>query len=126
MDQRSQAEADPNTRLAADRTVLAAERTYAAWVRSGLAALASGIGTKALLKELVPEWMILSTATLLVLFSGFCFAAAVRRELLPGLPPPRPHVQRIPPAVLILVNGFLAVVALAALVGIWTGRTGQP
>jgi len=77
MDQHTRADKDPSTRLAADRTILAAERTYAAWVRTGLAALASGIGTKTLLKELVPEWLILSTATLLVIFSGFCFGAAI-------------------------------------------------
>jgi len=31
-------------------------------------------------------------------------------------------VFRIPPWILIAVNGFLALVALAALVGIWFGR----
>jgi putative membrane protein len=31
-------------------------------------------------------------------------------------------VSRIPPWVLVAVNGFLALVALAALVGIWFGR----
>jgi putative membrane protein len=126
MDQSGKPEIDVNTRLAADRTVLAAERTYAAWVRSGLAALASGVGTKTLLNELVPEWLIISTATLLVLFSGFCFAAAVWRELAPGLPPPKPHVKRLPRTLLLLVNGFLVLVTLVALVGIWTGRTGHP
>src|SRR5687768_3219458 len=73
--------ADRRTELAADRTVFAAERTYAAWVRTGLAALASGIGAKKLLEGVVPEWMIIGTGSVLVLFSAFCFAAAVWRQV---------------------------------------------
>ena len=113
--------ADRRTELAADRTVLAAERTYAAWVQLGLAALASGIGAKALLADVVPAWLTISVGTVLVLFSAFCFGAAVWRQLDPGVPPPRPDVRRIPSHVLIAVNGFLALVALAALLGIWFG-----
>jgi inner membrane protein YidH len=115
--------ADRTTQLAADRTVFAAERTYAAWVRTGLLAMASGIGAKALLSGLVPQWVIIGTGSLLVLFSAFCFGAAVWRHLDPGVPPPRADVARMPPWILIAVNGFLALVALAALVGIWFGRT---
>ncbi|WP_112543229.1 DUF202 domain-containing protein [Rhizobium sp. BK379] len=54
---------DRRTVLAADRTVYAAERTYAAWMRTGLTALASGIGAKALLAEVVPEFLIVTTGT---------------------------------------------------------------
>jgi uncharacterized membrane protein YidH (DUF202 family) len=57
--------------LAGDRTVLAAERTYAAWVRTGLVALASGIGAKKLLSGILPEWMIVATGSLLVMFAAF-------------------------------------------------------
>jgi len=116
--------ADRRTELAADRTVLAAERTYASWVQLGLGALASGIGAKKLLEDLVPEWLIISVGTLLVLFSAFCFGAAVWRQIDPGVPPPRPDVRRIPPHLLVIVNGFLALVALAALLGIWFGKSG--
>jgi putative membrane protein len=116
--------ADRRTELAADRTVFAAERTYAAWVRTGLAALASGIGAKKLLEGVVPEWMIIATGTLLILFSAFCFGAAVWRQVFVGAPPPVPDVKRIPPPILVLVNGFLMLVALAALLSIWFGRTG--
>jgi putative membrane protein len=83
------------TELAADRTVFAAERTYAAWVRTGLMALASGIGAKALLSEVIPQWLIIATGTVLVLFSAFCFGAAVWRHLEPGVPPPQVDVSRI-------------------------------
>jgi putative membrane protein len=116
--------ADRRTQLAADRTVFAAERTYAAWVRTGLVALASGIGAKKLLAGIIPEWMIVATGSLLVLFSAFCFAAAVWRQLYPGAPPPNPDTPRIEPWLLVLVNGFLALVAIAALIGIWFGATG--
>jgi putative membrane protein len=116
--------ADRRTELAANRTVFAAERTYAAWVRTGLASLASGIGAKKLLEGVVPEWMILSTGSVLVLFSAFCFASAVWRQVFTGSQPPHPDVQRIPPFLLVLFNGFLMLVSLAALFGLWFGRTG--
>jgi putative membrane protein len=120
---RIEGSADRRTLLAADRTVLAAERTYAAWVRTGLVALASGIGAKTLLKGVVPEWMIIANGSVLVLFSAFCFVVAVWRELNP-VAAPRPDMRRIPPWMLIGLNAFLALVSLAALLGIWFGRTG--
>lgn len=113
--------ADRRTQLAADRTVLAAERTYAAWVRTGLAALASGVGAKALLKGIIPSWSIHAVGTVLLLFSAFSFVAAVWRELYPGTPPPKPDLRRLPPTVLLTVNGILFVATLAVLVGIWVG-----
>ena len=114
--------ADRRTELAADRTLFAAERTYAAWVRTGLVAMVSGIGAKALLAGVVPQWLIMLTGSVLVLFSVFCFSAAVWRHLYPGAPPPVPDAVRIHPALLILVNGFLALVSIAALIGIWFGN----
>ena len=118
--------ADRRTELAADRTIFAAERTYGAWVRTGLLALASGVGAKATLANVIPEWMILLTGSVLVLFSTFCFGAAVWRHLHPGPPPPVPDTRRIHPAILISVNAVLALVSIAALIGIWFGRTGGP
>ena len=111
--------ADLNTRLAADRNILAAERTYAAWVRTGLFALASGLGARALLDGVLPGWLVLADASMLIAFSTFCFGAAIWRQLNPGPPPPRPQLKPIPPALLIAMNAFLALVSLAALVGIW-------
>src|ERR1700761_5111534 len=79
--------ADRTTQLAADRTVLAAERTYAAWIRTGLGSLASGIGAKALLQHIIPDWLVDLTGSMLILFSTFCFFAAVWREFRPVKPP---------------------------------------
>jgi putative membrane protein len=114
--------ADRRTDLAADRTVLAAERTYAAWVRTGLSALASGVGAQALLEEVIPAWLTRPTGSALILFSFFCFLAAVWREYFGGAAPPQSGVRRMPPALLVAINGFLAFVSLAALVGIWLPR----
>ena len=115
--------ADRRTILAANRTVFAAERTYAAWVRTALVALASGVGAKATLKNVVPDWIIIGAGTVLVLFSVFCFGAAVWREIDTGAVQPHPEVSRLPRALLIAVNVLLGLVALSALVGIWFGQT---
>src|ERR1051325_4501770 len=122
--QHTEASADRRTELAADRTVLAAERTYAAWVRTGLVSLAAGVGAKKTLDGVLPEWGVLLTGSVLVVFAAFCFLAAVWRELSPGAPPPEPDVRRLPRALLFALNGFLALVALAVLFGVWFGRTG--
>jgi putative membrane protein len=37
---------------------------------------------------------------------------------------PQPDTPKIPPALLVVVNGFLVLVALSALVSIWFGRSG--
>jgi putative membrane protein len=116
---RQEDSADRRTVLAADRTVLAAERTYAAWIRTGLAALASGVGARALLEDVVHPVLAAATGSVLILFSAFCFVAAIWRELWPGAPPPMPDINRLPRALLVVVNGFLILVALAALVGVW-------
>jgi putative membrane protein len=111
-------ETDRRTSLAADRTLLAAERTYAAWVRTGLAALASGIGARAVLQDAMPLMLVRLAASVLILFGGFCLGAAIWREFY-GLPPGRTRLSVMPRFVLIPVNGFLMLVTLAALVGVW-------
>ena len=113
-------DADRRTTLASDRTLLAAERTYAAWVRTALAALAAGVGARALVKEILPDWVGKLTGTVLIVFAGFCLVAAVWRELR-GVPStPHPDIPAIPPALVLPMNFFLLLVAAAALVGIWS------
>jgi putative membrane protein len=111
--------ADRRTILAGDRTLLAAERTYAAWVRTALAALASGVGARALMKDVLPGWVGKLTGSVLVIFAGFCLIAAVWREIRGTPAPPMPDIRTIPKALLVPMNGFLLLVAIAALVGIW-------
>jgi putative membrane protein len=94
-------------------------------MRTGFAALASGVGARTLLAAALGHWLVMGVGTVLILFSGFCFGAAVWHELFAGAPPPRPDVQRIPRGALYFVNGFLALVSLAALVGIWMGPFGS-
>ena len=77
------------------------------------------MGAKKTLGGVLPEWLVVLTGSVLV-----AFAAAVWREVYPGTPPPRPDVRRLPRALLFALNGFLALVALAALLGVWFGRTG--
>ena len=105
--------------MAADRTLLATERTYAAWVRTALSSLAAGVGARALLEDVVPLWLAKTTGSVLVIFAGFCFVAAVWRHLWRPVPPPGMDVKPIPRFVLVPLNGFLLLVAIAALIGIW-------
>lgn len=111
---------DRRTVLAGDRTLLAAERTYAAWVRTALAAIAAGIGARALVKDVLPQWVGKLTGTVLVIFAGFCLVAAVWRELRGTPSPPEPDIRTIPVALLVPMNLLLLLVALAALIGIWS------
>jgi putative membrane protein len=110
--------ADRTTVLAADRNILASERTYAAWVRTGLLALAGGIAAQAL-KD-VPSWLVLANGTLLIAFSLFCFGAAVWRHFHPGPPPPPPSVKVMPWQALVVANLILSLIAVGALIALWS------
>ena len=69
------------------------------------------------------EWIVVLTGLVLAALATFCFVAAVWRELFLGAPPPRPDLRRLPRVLLVALNGFLALVALAVLFGIWFGHT---
>lgn len=105
--------------LSVNRTLLAAERTYAAWVRTALAALVTGVGSRALLEGVVPDWLASLAASLLVLFSGFCLIAAVWPRLNDQVPPLGPDRTRIPHALLLAINAVLLALIFAVLVGVW-------
>jgi len=111
---------DRRTILAADRTLLAAERTYAAWMRTALASLAGGIGATALARGILPGWVGKVSGSVLVIFAGFCLVAAVWRELHGISRATHPDIRPLPKALLLPVNFFLLLVAVAALVGIWS------
>lgn len=105
--------------MAADRTMLAIERTYAAWVRTGFAALASGVTASAILGRVVPFYVAETMASLLILFSGFCFVAGVWRELRQSRTSIAPSLSGVPAALLIAANSIMVLVSLAAMVGVW-------
>jgi putative membrane protein len=111
--------ADRRTELASNRTALAAERTYSAWIRTGLFALASGAGAKGVLAGLMPTWIVLADSSALVVFSIFCYCAAVWRMTNSGASRPNPDVPRIDERILIAMSVFLSIVSMAALWGIW-------
>ncbi len=113
--------AERRTEFAGDRTVFAAERTYAAWVRTGMVGLASGIGARKLLDGVVPEWMVIGATVVLLLFAVFCFVAGVWRQIF-RVEPPAPDIDKMPTWILLLVNAFLSLVALVALIGILAGK----
>jgi len=113
-------DAERRTQLAIDRTILAGDRTYAAWVRTGLAAVASGIGARTLLAGLVPVWLVGATASVLIGFSAFCFVAAVGRRRF-SVAAAGADLQPLPFWLLASLNGFLVLIDMAALLGIWSG-----
>jgi putative membrane protein len=113
--------ADRRTELASNRTALAAERTYSAWIRTGLFSLASGAGAKGVLTGLMPAWIVLADSSALIVFSIFCFCAAVWRMNNSGATRPGPDVPRIDPRILIAMSAFLSIVSMAALWGILVG-----
>jgi len=110
---------DHRNELAVRRTLLAAERTYAAWLRTALAALVTGVGSRAFLENVVPDWLASLAGTVLVLLAGFCLIAAVWPGLEDQVPPVGPDRKRIPHRLLVAVNAVLLVLTFAVLVGLW-------
>ena len=113
--------ADRRTELASNRTALAAERTYSAWIRTGLFSLASGAGAKGVLAGLMPTWIVIADSSALIVFSIFCFCAAVWRFNRSGATRPAPDVPRIDARILLAMSAFLSIVSLAALWGVLAG-----
>ena len=113
--------ADRRTELASNRTALAAERTYSAWIRTGLFSLASGAGAKGVLAGLMPMWIVIADSGALIVFSIFCFCAAVWRFDRSGATRPDPDVPRIDARILVAMSAFLSIVSLAALWGVLFG-----
>jgi putative membrane protein len=56
----------------------------------------------------------------LIAFACYCLVAAVWRELQGAPPTPQPDIKPLPRALLVPMNFLLLLVAVAALVGIWS------
>lgn len=106
--------------MSASRTVLAVERTYAAWVRTGLACLAAGVASREFIRSAAPFPIAGILASLLILFSGFCFFAAAWRELSPLTSSRSADVPRIAPAISVGANTLMVSISAITLIGLWT------
>ncbi len=71
-------EPDANS-MALDRTVLANERTFQAWIRTGLAALVSGLGVAKFLQGTMPQAVLVTVVSILILFSTLAFLLSAWR-----------------------------------------------
>ena len=69
---------------------------------------------------MLPIWVGKLSGSVLVIFAGFCLIASVWRELTGVAQLRHPDIRPIPTAILVPINFFLLLVALAALVGIWS------
>jgi putative membrane protein len=67
----------------------------------------------------MPDWLIKIDGSALIVFSIFCFCAAVWRMVNSGAARPGPDVRRIDERILIAMSAFLSLVSLAALWGLW-------
>lgn len=65
--------------MALDRTVLANERTFQAWIRTGLAALVSGLGVAKFLQGTMPQAVLVTVVSILILFSTLAFLLSAWR-----------------------------------------------
>lgn len=72
---------------------------------------------QALFENRIAAWLATGTSVVLLGFAAFCFIAGVWRQLLPGCPPPRANVRRLPVWLLIAFNGFFLGLCVAVLLG---------
>ncbi len=110
-------ELDSNT-LALDRTVLANERTYQAWLRTGLAALAAGLGLAKFLRGTIPSPILLTLATVLILFSAVAFLSAAWRYSHLHVRMVHLDIDAMPAWMLKVISFVLAGCSLLALYGL--------
>lgn len=105
--------------LAIDRTMLANERTYQAWLRTGLATAAAGLGIFKLLEGVIPLWILVIIATLLMLSSAAFFWMAAWRYSHVHLRTAHLDIEAMSPniaKIFALILAFCSVLALAGLI----------
>lgn len=62
--------AEDRTEWAYERSLLANDRTFSAWIRTGLATIAVGFGVTRLLREVQPNWLVVTLGVLFVIVGG--------------------------------------------------------
>ncbi len=104
--------------LASDRTILANERTYQAWLRTGLASAAAGLALFKLMQETFPLWILLTVASVLLLFSALFFLMAAWRYNHIHLRTAHLDIDTLPPGIARLISVLLAGCSLLVLGGL--------
>ena len=104
--------------LALDRTILANERTYQAWIRTGLSSGAAGLGLAKFLQDAIPVWILLSIASVLILFSALAFWIAAWRYSHVHLRTVHLDIETLPPWMAKTISAVLAACSLLALAGL--------
>ena len=110
-------EPDANS-MALDRTVLANERTFQAWIRTGLAALVSGLGVAKFLQGTMPQAVLLTVVSILILFSTLAFLLSAWRYSHLHLRIMHLDIDATPMWLAMSISAVLAVCSVIALGGI--------
>ena len=62
--------AEERTEWADKRTFLAQERTFAGWIRTGLTSMAVGFGIIELMRDVEPQWLIMTIGLIFLVVGG--------------------------------------------------------
>ncbi len=104
--------------MALDRTVLANERTFQAWIRTGLAALVSGLGVAKFLQGTMPQAVLVTVVSVLILFSTLAFLLSAWRYSHLHLRIVHLDIDATPMWLAKSISTVLAACSIIALVGI--------
>ncbi len=66
----------------------------------------------------MPNWLVLTSSIVLIVFAEFCFVAGIWRELTGNALRPDPDAAKLPAWLLLVFNGFLVLLGIAVLIGI--------
>jgi putative membrane protein len=107
------------TRAAFSRKAQAEQSTYIAWILTGVAALATGVAIDLMFANIGCSGYGVVTGSVLILYSGFCYVAAVWRSIEQHAVSPLRAFRLLPGAKLITISAALIVIDLAVLTACW-------
>jgi putative membrane protein len=107
------------TRAAFSRKAQAQQSTYVAWILTGVAALATGVALDLMFANIGCSGYGVATSSVLILYSGFCYVAAVWRILEQRVSSPLRAFRLFPSTKLITISAALIVIDLAVLTACW-------